>query len=1030
MNNSWTFVCLFISVFAAADLRAQVTLNPNPSRVIGQLNLNVNSLAPNLVDGRKLNSPGAVAIDTTSSPPILYVTDSGNNRILAWRNAAQLTNGAPADRVIGQSDFFSTFPQGPGRGVFSTGMTGPSGITVDSAGNLYVVDSGNNRVLRFPKPFNQPDQILPDLVIGQPTFNTRGTNQGGMSSTTLAMNSDPSYQDCLHSNCYDASLAFDGAGNLYVADPLNNRVVRYPASELGSNATSGPPADLVLGQSNFTTAQYDDDPTLPNHLKNPAGLAFDPGGRLYVSDALSRVVVYLAPFRSGQAATRFLGIPVQLPNQPPPPLYSESRFNQPEGLFMVNNMLGVADVGNNRLLIFPPYETWSGSIYTQGAQYVVGQSNFTDHLANQGSPQAAATSLSAPFNAAFFNNALYVADTLNNRVVVFPRQPGGGFPAATQVLGQLQFNFNTANLIEGRELHLVTANSQGSFGDGGLIVDTTSNPPHLYVSDPYNNRILGFRDVRTIQTGATADLVIGQPDLFNSLVNAPANNPNQLNDQGLFLPTGLALDPQGNLYVADSLNSRVLRFHQPFAGGNFPHADLVLGQSSFSAHITDPTRATMNLPYGVAFTPDSAGLLVSDAAQNRVLLFAGSPQQLTNGMPATKVFGQPNFFSTASGQTANRFNGPRSIAVDRNRRLYVTDAGNNRVSIFEDVINAGPDPSPVLSLTAIDQNRSMQSPRGIYLNPATGEFWVASQDDNGNGVVARYANFDSVTLSGVASETINEVVPIAVTEDGDGNLYVADFANRVVIHYAAIAALNGASFLNRPLSPGTVASLFPVAGAKGFGTKTASFNQLPKPLPLPKTMVDIQVLVNGQQAPLYYVSPGQINMLVPENAPTSGTAEVDVMRASTGQILGSYTVPMDVASPGLFLRGATQVAALNQDNSINSAQNPAATGTVIQLFATGPGPVPGGPTDGNAPTGAVATPYKPRVVINPASGFVPDQDVTYSGLAPGLVGVWQINVRIPKSVPPGSSVPIFIIYRDISSINTGQLNTTIAVKQP
>src|SRR5436309_2269452 len=121
MNNSWTFVCLFLSVFAAPGLRPQVTLNPNPSRVIGQVNLNINSLAPNLVDGRKLNSPGAVVVDTTSSPPILYVTDSGNNRILAWRDAAHLANAAPADRVIGQSDFSSTFPQGPGRGVFTTG---------------------------------------------------------------------------------------------------------------------------------------------------------------------------------------------------------------------------------------------------------------------------------------------------------------------------------------------------------------------------------------------------------------------------------------------------------------------------------------------------------------------------------------------------------------------------------------------------------------------------------------------------------------------------------------------------------------------------------------------------------------------------------------------------------------------------------------------------------------------------------------------------------------------------------------------
>src|SRR5437763_10356192 len=112
-------------------------------------------------------------------------------------------------------------------------------------------------------------------------------------------------------------------------------------------------------------------------------------------------------------------------------------------------------------------------------------------------------------------------------------------------------------------------------------------------------------------------------------------------------------------------------------------------------------------------------------------------------MPATKVFGQPDFYSSAAGQTANRFNGPRGIAVDRNRRLYVTDSGNNRVSIFEDVINAGPDPTPVLTLTGIDQYRSLQSPRGIYLNTATGQFWVASQDSSGRGLVARYANFDS-----------------------------------------------------------------------------------------------------------------------------------------------------------------------------------------------------------------------------------------------------------------------------------------------
>jgi len=292
-----------VNLLTIAGAHAQ-TLNPNPSRVIGQRGLDVNSLAPNLVEGLDLNSPASVAIDTTATPAILYVSDSGNNRVLVWKDATQFSNGAPADKVIGQKDFFTTFAQGPGRGSFSTGFTGPAGLAVDSAGNLYVADTGNNRILRFPKPFSQPDQILPDLVIGQSDFSTRGTNQGGISARSLALNNDTSTPDCQSGNCYNASLAFDNAGNLYFTDPLNNRILRYPVSALGAKAANGPSADLVLGQSDFTSANYSDDPVDVHNLRTPAGIALDAGGRLYVSDSLNRVVVYLAPFQTGKAMAR------------------------------------------------------------------------------------------------------------------------------------------------------------------------------------------------------------------------------------------------------------------------------------------------------------------------------------------------------------------------------------------------------------------------------------------------------------------------------------------------------------------------------------------------------------------------------------------------------------------------------------------------------------------------------------------------------------------------------------------------------
>jgi uncharacterized protein (TIGR03437 family) len=69
---------------------------------------------------------------------------------------------------------------------------------------------------------------------------------------------------------------------------------------------------------------------------------------------------------------------------------------------------------------------------------------------------------------------------------------------------------------------------------------------------------------------------------------------------------------------------------------------------------------------------------------------------------------------------------------------------------------------------------------------------------------------------------------------------------------------------------------------------------------------------------------------------------------------------------------------------------------------------------------------KPRVIINNA--FVPDADITYSGLAPGLVGLWQINVKIPDSVPPSSTITVFVQLRSINS-PLPPVTTTIAVKQ-
>jgi uncharacterized protein (TIGR03437 family) len=343
--------------------------------------------------------------------------------------------------------------------------------------------------------------------------------------------------------------------------------------------------------------------------------------------------------------------------------------------------------------------------------------------------------------------------------------------------------------------------------------------------------------------------------------------------------------------------------------------------------------------------------------------------------------------------------------------------------IFDQTVNL-PSADAHAALFLSGQTRN---PRGVYVNPTTGEIWVT--DTDGSRAV-RYPKFNDLPGANFQpSATISEPVQtLAVAQDAFGALYVADVSSRVAIHYPGLAAINGANFVvGRALCPGVIASLFPLGNQ--FGTDTKSFNELPNPLPLPTELADIQLLFNGQPAPLFFVSPGQVNFLVPMSAPTSGTAELVVARKSSGQVLGSGPVMMNVVSPALFTQGSTgkgQVAALNQDNTANSSTNPASRGTVIALFGTGQGFVDGAPPDGDVPQGVVSTRIKPDVFIGTAQ--VDPADVQFSGLAPGLVGVWQINVKIPMTTAPGNSTPVFVRLNSVVSSVAGAV-TTIAVKQ-
>ncbi len=1044
MNQKRLLLSLGLAVLTVSSSAAQTSLNGTPGRVLGSPQIPISTVNPNLVEGRELFQPFGVAVDTTSSPAILYVADSGNNRILAWRNAVDGENAKQADLVIGQRDFFSTFALGPGTSL-STGLNSPTGLAVDANGNLWVADSGNNRLLRYRKPFDQKDEgaelVMPDLVVGQADFSSRAANGGSAAPTAQGLSFVAT------NRMFRVSLHLDAGGNLWTTDPVNHRVLRFPAATLGGNF---PAADLVLGQENFESRTTGTNPAARINkkiLNAPNGITTDPEGRIYVSDSLARVMVYLPPFTNGKEATRIVGLVSTATGQPAPPTTPVNRITlgitetgaivPPEGIGVWGDSLVVADAAAHRIVAYPPFDEWptEAKQFSPSMSMVIGQQSFTSGKQNAGGRESGANTFLFPTSFSFNSAAseMYVADAGNHRVIRLAGAPN--FNQAMQLFGQVSYSWNSPNFVEGREFYLFNGFSAisgvaGSYASGGGI---TLDGNRLYVADTANHRVLGFRDVRTLITGGRADIVIGQDSAYQTQENSPFNEPGERNEGSLRFPSDVAVDQYGNLFVADSGNGRILRFPSPFdqPEGTRRKANLVLGQADFASRVTDASSRHMALPFGIAIAPNG-NVAVSDAAHNRVLLFKPDEAgNFTNGQAASTVFGQPDFtsFAVNAGDTRH-LTTPRGLAFDAEYRLYVADAGKNRIAIFDNAPVQGNYPFPAFAITTGVNTAALRNPHFVYITPRTGEIWVTNTLAQ---QVVRYPIYTDLVLNPRSNFAIGTGLPtLGVAVDDFGALYLADAANRVAIHYPSVIVRNAANFIGtegqgaRALSPGAYGSL----GASGvtLADQTVAFSTVP----MPKSLADTQVLLNGQPVPLHFVSPGQINFLIPNNAPSSGSMDVSVIRESTGQILATGLIPMGPYAPGLFTsagNGTAQLAATNQDGSINSASNPAKRGDIITLYGTGLGSVAGAPDDGNVPGQQVHGPV-PRVVIG--AGFVPDGNIQYSGLAPGLIGVWQINVRIPENTAPGDAIPLSVI---LGSIPNNHVNapynqrTTISVKQ-
>lgn len=328
----------------------------------------------------------------------------------------------------------------------------------------------------------------------------------------------------------------------------------------------------------------------------------------------------------------------------------------------VNNYLFEAESSNHRILVFKA----DPSQPNKTAIHVLGQANFTNHSANEGST-VTANSLNNP-NGLWYDTGtkfLWVADSGNHRVGYYDLSGGiSDHQALVHVLGQINKTSGSAN--QGGTTAAGTLNNPTSVCSNAIL-------GWVAVTDASNNRVCIWQTAITAD-GQSANAFLGQS---NSTGNSPGSTQTTISQ-----PQGVAIDPDNaRVFVGDTGNARCMiwGFHVLTGGA----ADNVLGQPDFTTHNSGRrTRAGLFDP-GPGFSYDSERnwLIIPEIGNFRVTIWDVAPATLVNGPLALYVLNQPSFVDEEGSLSANR------TLVANN--AVVQDKANDRLFVGEQLNNGG-----------------------------------------------------------------------------------------------------------------------------------------------------------------------------------------------------------------------------------------------------------------------------------------------------------------------------------------------------
>jgi uncharacterized protein (TIGR03437 family) len=569
----------------------------------------------------------------------------------------------------------------------------------------------------------------------------------------------------------------------------------------------------------------------------------------------------------------------------------------------------------------------------------------------------------------------------------------------------------------------------GNTGDGGpgpgaalsaptgVTVDGAGN---LYIADTGNYR------VRKVSTNGTISNFAGTGAPGFSGDGGPATAAK------LGLLFSVAVDNAGNVYIAgqDSLIRKVS------AAGVI---STVAGSSGASLGDGGPaTQAELNQPRGI--TVDAAGnLYIADTGFNRI-------RKVTASGIITTVAGngRSDYSGDGGPATSAALNTPSGVAVDAAGNIYIADTSNARIrkvtpaGIITTVVGTGAfgysgDGSPAV-------NATIRTPMGVAID-ASGSLYIS---DWGSGAIRKVTGGIISTIAGGGKSypgdygpAINASIsqPAGIAVDGGGNVYFAEEAADRIRALKPVAGPGGA--LPSIKSGGVISASafggFPAITPSGwseiYGSNLATgmrswaatdFHGLTAPNVLDGTSVSI----GGHAAYLSYISPTQINAQVPSNI---GTGTQPIVVTSPAGNSAVYMVAVNAVEPGLLAPSAFNVGGKQYVGAISSdgkafilpdgavpgvPARMAKPGDTIILFGVGFGPVTPGIDAGEIVVTQNSLASNFEVLIGGAVA-----NLTYYGLAPNQVGLYQFNVTIPN-IPGGAAVPITFLVNGAQSQQT------------